>query len=1519
MAQELNLNVSPYYDDYDRRKNFFRVLFKPGYPVQARELTTLQSILQNQIEQFGNHFFKEGSVVIPGNIIYKNDLNAVILEDDFQGKPSSYYLDSLRGSQIKGQTSGVTATIQEFILKGNGVNNTTLYVKYLASGPTSSRFLDGENLIIDDDDAIVVEPESLKNAVNDDDIKEIQLLRGQGFATTLTTGCVYKGSAVYLEEGIYFIRGFFVAVPTSVLYVSPYTTTPSCKVGLKIYERIIDSYDDETLNDNSQGFSNYAAPGADRLSIFAKLDQIPLDSTDLDNFIVLMEIEDGKLLKLTRKPEYNVIAQEIARRTYDESGDYYINAPVITVHETLNDFKGNNGIFNPDQTTYSNNTPSENLGTYTISPTKAYVKGFEIESISPGFFDFEKPRQTKTLADQSITYTTGSTFTLNRVYGSPSVGFGTNYYITLRDSRVGSSSTDLAGKEIGISRVYDFALESGSYTTSRPQENQWDISLYDTQMYTELTLNEPITLTAPVQIKGRQSGASGFLRYSVSAGVALTVYDTKGTFSLGEKLILDGVNNNRIIKKTRHYNINEVKSVHGIVGGAYTFTGDTLQVMSLPIGQVNITAGSGGISTVTSTENFFTGIVTTGNLVAFSNPGLSTNTYAVVQSVSGKKLTISGTVTVPGVSDGSLPTTVINPTDFRVLSTYIQTSVDDTLYTVLPKKNIESVDLKETNLTIRRQFQVTITQGSTQTLTAGQDETFLPFDEERYVLITENGSTQTLRSNNFVFSNGSKSLSIQGLSGDGNARLIATLRKINVKSKIKTKNRAKVLVIDKSNSPASGIGSTTLNDGLRYGNYPYGTRVQDSEICLLEPDVTNVYAIFESNDTNTPDLPSIVVTSLDGPTNKIGDLLVGEEFEGKNSKAIGLYAEKINDLKLGFVYINSSTFIEGETILFKKSGITATISSVDVGDRNVTSLFRLDTNQRSTIYDYSKIIKSDTTKTLSRKLKIVFESASFPESDNGDITTANSYEQFDYCEVELIDDAIRSTDVIDIRPRVSNLTPTENTRSPFEFLGRNLTTTGNSSSNILASDESIVLTYSFYLPRIDKILLDKNGLFYLKSGTPAEIPQNPVTNEDALELATVYLPPYLCNVEDVEIELKEHRRYTMADIGRLEDRIENLEYYTSLSALEVDASNFTVTDENGLNRFKSGFFVDNFSTTIAQNKSTIVKNSIDTKNLELRPTHYTTSLDLQLGTTSTISLRQNQASLRPNIDGRFDNSLIGTGVRRTGQVITLDYNEVRVIHQPYATRSVNVNPFAEDFYTGTITLYPSSDVWVDQVRVKPNTIEIGDAYTETSLQTQSTQSDPQTGLAPVTWNSHEAWAPPTNAATISPATSSTSSPLNKRPAKPPLAAKPIPKEPIQSTGPVVLPSKDKNGGQMGGQANLTGAGGSQRIVSKINAGVTKPVAKKPISSEQSSVNQAQLIKKANQYVKDVTKGSMGIVDKSKDPITGQDRRNEKGKPAIKDPNILSKPTPKTGAVMGAGMGASNTPTKGVTGMGIKKF
>ena len=212
----------------------------------------------------------------------------------------------------------------------------------------------------------------------------------------------------------------------------------------------------------------------------------------------------------------------------------------------------------------------------------------------------------------------------------------------------------------------------------------------------------------------------------------------------------------------------------------------------------------------------------------------------------------------------------------------------------------------------------------------------------------------------------------------------------------------------------------------------------------------------------------------------------------------------------------------------------------------------------------------------------------------------------------------------------------------------------------------------------------------------------------------------------------------MSDISNLETRIKNLEFYTSLSLLESDTSNLYIRDADGLNRFKSGFFVDDFSGTTSQIKKTIVKNSIDVKNSELRPSHYTTELDLVLGSNALIGIG---TAASPQIDQRFVTDIDGIGVRRTGRVLTLEYAEVEHVSQPFATRVENVTPYLVNYYYGTIELNPSSDVWVDTTRLSAKTTGVDGNYNETVAQLTASGFDPQTGYGPVIWGSWETtWA-----------------------------------------------------------------------------------------------------------------------------------------------------------------------------------
>ena len=171
----------------------------------------------------------------------------------------------------------------------------------------------------------------------------------------------------------------------------------------------------------------------------------------------------------------------LARRTFDESGHYYVKPFDVTVVNSLNDRVGNGGIFNTGQFSPGGVTVSDDLALYKISPGKAYVKGYEIESLNAVYLDVDKPRTTRTIEDQNLIYNTGPTLKLNRVYRNPTVGLGNTYFVSLRDQRVGSNQETLPGNEVGVARVYDFRLESGSYNTSDGNLNEWNLALYDVQ------------------------------------------------------------------------------------------------------------------------------------------------------------------------------------------------------------------------------------------------------------------------------------------------------------------------------------------------------------------------------------------------------------------------------------------------------------------------------------------------------------------------------------------------------------------------------------------------------------------------------------------------------------------------------------------------------------------------------------------------------------------------------------------------------------------------------------------------------------------------------------------------------------------------------------------------------------------------------------------------------------------------------------------------------------------------------
>lgn len=1293
MTQKTDLNISPYYDDFDSEKNFYKVLFKPGYPIQARELTTLQSILQDQVKSFGSHIFKEGSVVIPGNIAYDGNFNSVKLNPTNFGVDISLYINNFIGKKISGQVSGTTAIIQFISFPdGSNVEDLTIYVKYLDSDNNFqfNPFQDGESLIAEEN---ITYGNTTINA-------------GTPFASLIPLNATSVGSSASIGDGVYFIRGYFVNVSKQTIILDNYTNTPSFRVGLKIDELILSSEDDKSLYDPSKGFTNFAASGADRFKINLTLTKKPISDLNDTDFVELLRVENGKIKIIESKSQYNIIKDYMAERTYDESGDYTVEPFNVTVNNSLNDRLGNNGLFFDTETTDQKRSPSEDLMCLKISPGKAYVRGYDIEKTSTTIIDVDKPRDTKRVDSINVPFQMGNILTVNTVSGTPKQ----NSTIDLLDQFVGSGTT------IGNARVYKFNLLDSAY---KDNSTNWNLYLYDIQTYTNLVLNSAISSTelpSTSFVKGKSSGASGFAVFSGNGSSTISLRQTSGTFLVGEKLIINGLEFPRTIKNLTVYSTEDIKSVKQSASTGFSqFTANCfLDRFRLPNGILGGTITGG--NTLISPGKSFTGIkvgsiirytsaisqnslsvaLRDGEIVGLGTDLTTTEIFNRIVAVSpdGSSVSISSVTSVPGVFSGKV--TNGNFSDIFIGAPTIKNERSGFLYAELPDPNISSVNFSDSLLTISEQITGESTNSSgVLTLNSSQvtgisSAFFVPFDQERYSVHYINGEVATITSDQFVL-NGN-TITISGLLPNqiNNVVVNVTLVKNGIQSKVKKYNRSETLSVTRSKYPQSGTGiSSSIGDGLVYNQF-YGLRVQDDEISLNYPDVVKIISVYESFDSSAPTLDQI---QFGASANVSTNAIIGENILGNNSKCIARVVSKPSVNVLGIVYLNSERFTDSETVTFEESNITTEIESITPGKyKDITNSYRLDKGQKDQYYDYSKIVRNKNTTEPSKQLLVVFDYYSVPSNDGGDVFTVLSYdkERFTHDIPFIGPRSVRSSDTLDFRPRVPIFT--SNSSSPFDFSSRSLNPT-----RILSPNESSLLGYDYYLARIDKLYLDRNKNFILEKGISSNNPKAPDKNDAVMEIATIKLPPYLYNPANAVVTMVDNRRYTMRDIGLIEDRVENLERVTSLSLLEVNTQTLQIRDADGNDRFKSGFFVDDFKNYSFINKG-LSSIRVNTSTNEITPVTSRNSLKSQIAPESAIT--------DENLDFSENFKLLDPNVVKTGKAVTLKYESIGWIEQAFATTVENVNPFNVIVYTGDIKLSPEIDNWVRTIQLPDKNISI---------------------------------------------------------------------------------------------------------------------------------------------------------------------------------------------------------------------
>ena len=1306
MPQKTNLNISPYYDDFDKAKNFYKILFKPGKPVQARELSGLQSILQNQVENFGKHIFKEGSMVIPGGIEVDKSYFSCKINPSHLGVDVSIYLDSLisknngKGTRVRGQKSGIVATIKNYVLPPNeGVEEPTIFVKYNKSGTESQSvaFPDGEILILE---------ESLTYG-------NTTINTGETVLTLSLQGASATGSGFGISEGVYFVRGTFVDVPTSFIILDPYNPKPSYRVGLEVIEEVVNANDDSSLYDNAKGFTNFAAPGADRFKISVKLTKKALTDNNDTSFVELYRIREGEEKKVQDTTVYSEIKKYFAKRTFDESGNYAVEPFRVNLQNSLNDEIESNGLYTENQLTDQGNKPSEDTLCVKLSPGKAYVKGFDVYLPGTTVLDVPKPRDVKNVNSASIPFSMGSLLRVNNVFGTPYINLGgtagsnvIELYNQRRDnSTIVNGDAAGTGLKIGEARVYSFGVTDASYSGA---STEFDLHLYDIQTYTTLEVsNIDTTQVKGARVRGLSSGAIGYLAETpnTSGSNELNVSETTGTFIVGEQLIY----NEKItdvkssIIEIHAYNVFDIKSVYqdsnSISGSGLVsdFLADSVLYDRIlpgfsPSDQLSVTGGALS-NTATVAGRRFAGKVglTTDSVISYNSNDFADPVFNRVTNISndGKTLTLDGVDDVADVCKGNIITTGSTSGAFRVKIPLITNIRDASLFTRLPRKNISNLNSSNSNLVITTQVTGESVSNNTLSITSNKaldasigitSAFFEPFDAEKYSITYNNGDVESLSSDKVTVSNNGNNIAFTGLSQNSSCTVNVTLKKIGVTSKSKNYVRSKQLEITRT----AGIST---NGNLTQSNF-YGLRIEDQEISLNNPDVCKVIAVYESKTTSKPVFDKLkFVSGLSLDTASI----IGEKIVGEESRAIGQIVERGED-NIDFVYLNANRFTVGEKVTFKESSISSNLQDIVNGNYvDRTDNYILDKGHTRQISDYSRIVRKDKSAIPAKRLLVIFDQYQVPAGNKGDLFSVNSFTSDRYTNDIPLIGRERATDILDLRPRVKEFNPATTTGSPFAFCNREFE---EDKSFIITPNESSIVGYSFYLPRIDKLVINEFEQVKLIKGQSSETPVPPTEVGNSMEVAQISLPPYLYDpVKGPSIRMFDNRRFTMRDIGALEKRIENLEEMTSLSALELDTKSLEVKDANGLNRFKSGFAVNNFKNRsfINFNRDGGSRCDIDTINRELISAVDFWSMRAELALNPSINTAS--ADLNSNLQ------LLDTNCRKTGDLITLDYSEIDWIEQPQATRVENVNPFNVITFAGGVVLDPPSDNWTRTIYI----------------------------------------------------------------------------------------------------------------------------------------------------------------------------------------------------------------------------
>ena len=1232
MALETDFNVTPYYDDYDESKDYHKVLFKPAVALQARELTQLQTILQNQVEKFGSYVFKEGSIVKGCVFNFGQSIEYVKVQDQtIAGTDLNVSLIS-EGDYIRGQTANLVSRVAD---KASGLESqnpdlNTIFFNYISSDNATTEYANGEILEVYPAIASIanIQVTSAGLGLSNSDTVVISSTNGGNATANVITNANGAVTSINVTANG---AGFTVDdYPTASITTSNSSATAAVlRVNLN-----------ETMRVTVANASFFDAGGNTQFNVTGKAYQMSVGSGVI--------FQKGVFLNFD---EQNVIVSKYTNSPHERT------VGITTTEATVNS--------SVDTTLLDN------------------ASGFANEN-APGADRLQlKPTlvaNTKAIADASNNFLKVAEFQ----YGQP-----------IRKNQAAMLST------LGDTIAQRTSEESGDYVV--------EPFVLSTEQIVGNTTHTGVTIGKGIGYnKGQRFESTGTIRaavpkakesinvasqqVSINFGNHVEVNELVGEFGSETNdmvLILDtaqeAVNNQITAIATANSTFANVTANSAVIGTARVrgitqigdVPSDASNVYNLNLFDIKMNSGKSFRKDAKSLFHY--------------NAQTANNAAGEFETNSAQK----------GVADIKLNGTIAELKDASF----------NTLVFPVGQKGIKSVGTAGAYTFRKRQTATANTTAKFALEGLSADQTFgigssghaNETQEKDFVIIPQaNGQTINLASQANVSADNVKLVTncpTTALRGGDFVKFIGD-------------GSDEIRQIDKIISPTSF--KTTTNVGDTYNANAAVVRFFPDQFPISLHDRNNANIaissanslVFTVSETNLQATMAVSVIHNVNDANETGRTKVIESTE------VGIDTASNAGGTSGPWSLGVPDAFELTSVLVGPDNTYTSVVESDWSD--VTSKFEIISNQKDGSYGLSKLrIKPNSGYTIGSDDHIAVKFRHFKESGSGkgffhfgsysgiidDANTANTSaittQEIPVFGSPTTGKEFSLRDSIDFRPFVAN---TATMGGAFSN-GVGTSTENPSASELLNADSFISVpnklwssSIEYYLPRKDRLIL-QGGAINLVSGEPSVNPQLPEKPPAAMQLGTLDIPVFpsldvsagkTFKRPDLAIKIRatQLKRYTMEDIKNIDQRVKNLEYYSSLNLLEKQTSDAVLPGRTNpaLNRFKNGFVVDNFASKTTGNP-----------------------LNSEFKAGYDIARQQLTAKFEQyHIDMKYNS---GANISKMGDIITPRFDQRVLLSQNKATQDRRVtSQFWQ--YNGSLTLFPDYLSKTDTVKAPQQPVQI---------------------------------------------------------------------------------------------------------------------------------------------------------------------------------------------------------------------